>query len=159
MSGAAYLYDPLNDAGRLIDLRSPVTFDLNGDFGYYVLAPVGPSGIAMLGDKGNFVGLGKKRVPALLDDGQSDITVAFATGEKGRTVFGYSAYPVAVTTIAGTYGALTYDASTQIFSVNVHPVNGKAHFRFRALGTPARAGGCVVGCTGGGTASKPTQDQ
>jgi hypothetical protein len=113
----------------------------------------------MLGDKDNFVSLGKKRIPALLDDGQSDVTVSFASGEKGRTIFGYSAYPVTVSTIAGTYGGMTWDNATQIFTINVHPVAGTAHFRFRTLGTPARAGGCFLGCAGGTAISKPTQDQ
>ena len=86
--------------------------------------------------------------------------MSFAFGEKGRILFGYSAHPVAVSTVTGTYGGLTWDAATQIFTVNVHPEAGKAHIRFRALGTPVRTGGCLlVGCTAGRTIPKTTQNQ
>jgi hypothetical protein len=159
ITGSAYLYDALNDSGRLIDPQAKVTFDLTDDTGYFVLSPVGSSGIAMLGDKDQFVTLGKKRIPALVDDGQTDIKVSFAAGEKSRTIFGYSAHPVDVSMIAGTYGGLLWDASTQIFTVNVHPVAGKAHLRFRPEGTPAKSGGCLLGCAGGTPLPGPTQSQ
>jgi hypothetical protein len=159
MSGAAYLYDSLKDSGRLIERRSAVTFDLTDDVGYYVLAPVGPSGIAFLGDKDHFVTLGRKRIPSLLDEGQADVTVSFANGERGRTIFGFSPNPVAVSTIAGTYGGLIWDGSTQIFTLNVHPVAGTAHFRFRALGTPVRVSGCFLACAGIAAVPKPTRGQ
>ena len=159
MDGSAYLYDLLHDTGRLIDVGAKVIVDLAEDTGYFVLAPVGASGIAMLGDKDQFVTAGKKRIPALTDDGQVDITVTFAAGEKSRTIFGYSAHPVDVSLVAGTYGGLQWESSTQIFTVNVHPVAGKAHLRFRRLGTPARGGGCLLGCGGGTPLPGPTQGQ
>jgi ubiquinol-cytochrome c reductase iron-sulfur subunit len=42
------------------------------DRGYYIVAPVGPSGIAFLGDAGQFVSLGRKRIASLKDDGAVD---------------------------------------------------------------------------------------
>src|SRR5205807_10044511 len=43
ISGPSYLYDSLQDSGRLINAGSAYTLDLTGDIGYYVLAPVGVS--------------------------------------------------------------------------------------------------------------------
>lgn len=154
ITGAAYLYDVLNDSGRLIDARAHFTFELTGSeptdaTGYFVLAPVGSGGIAVLGDKDQFVTMGKKRIPALQDDGQTSVTVAFAAGEKSRTIFGYSAYRVLATSVTGTHGGMTWDPTTQIFTVNVHPLAGAAHLTLHAVGAPvARPIGCAVGCLG-----------
>jgi hypothetical protein len=159
ISGTAYLYDALHDTGRLLNPRTRFTFDLTEDTGYFVLAPVGPSGIAVLGDKGQFVTAGRKRIPALADDGQADVKIAFAPGEKSRTIFGYSAQPIIVSSVSGTYGGAIWDPSTQIFTVNVHPVAGTAQLRFRPQGTPVRTGGCLLGCTGGAPVPGPGQNQ
>jgi hypothetical protein len=156
MSGAAYLYDSLNDTGRFIDQNSTCTFDLPGDTGYYILAPVQSSGIALLGDRNNFVSLGKKRIPRLTDHGQMDVTISFAAGERTRTLFGYSAQPVDAVALTGRYGGLTWDPSTQIFTVNVHPVTGVAHLRFMLQGTLIKVGGCPLNCS---TPVGPVQDQ
>ena len=56
---------------------------ISGDALYLVLAPVGPSGIAILGDADQFVTMGKKRVTAFIDHGAVRITVAFAC-DAGR---------------------------------------------------------------------------
>jgi hypothetical protein len=151
MGGDTYFYDWLHDTGQFIGRGSAYTFDLSDDTGFYVLAPVQASGIALLGDKDNFVGLGKKRIPKATDDGQVDVTVTFAAGEKGRTIFGYSPLPVDVTAVAGTYGGLMWDPSTQIFTVNVHPVKGTARIRVSQAGlrqpaSPTKVADCAVGC-------------
>lgn len=143
--GAAYLYDALNDAGRLIDAHSSYTFDVT-DVGYYVLSPVGPSGIAMLGDKGQFVTLGKKRIPALRDRGAAELAVSFAAGETARTIFGYSPTPVAAEAVAGTQGGLMWDSTTQMFTVNVHPAAGIARLRIAPLTVGSTKGGCGPSC-------------
>jgi hypothetical protein len=95
-----------------------------------VLVPVGRSGIAFLGDKGHFVTLGKKRIPAFSDTGHVDTTVAFAPGEKTRTLFGYSPQPVAATALTGAVTAVAWDSSTQLFRLTVHAnANGTARLR------------------------------
>ena len=60
------------------------------DWRYQIAAPIGPSGIAMLGDTGHFVSLGKKRITSLSDDGTVRITIAFTPGETSRSLRGYS---------------------------------------------------------------------
>jgi hypothetical protein len=62
-----------------------------GSYGYYIAAPIGESGIAVLGDAGLFVGTGKKRIAALHDDGRKvTVEVILAEKEQGITLQGYA---------------------------------------------------------------------
>jgi hypothetical protein len=131
ISGAAWLYDWVAGAGKLIDARSTYTLELANGFGYFVLTPIGRSGMSLLGDKGHVVTLGKKRIPALSDTGQIEATVSFASGEAERTLFGYSPFPVAVTSVGGTVGKPVWDSATQLFSVTVMPAGGAGQVQVR----------------------------
>ena len=65
-----------------------------------------------------------------VDTGRVDVVVAWASGEKTRTLFGYSPKPVNVTAINGSTDSLSWSPSTQLFTVNVHPTSaGTAHVR------------------------------
>jgi hypothetical protein len=159
ISGPAFIYDSLNDSGQLLDAGSTYFTVLNSGVGYFVLVPLGKTGIAFLGDKGQFVTLGKKRIPSLSDTGRIDLTVSFAGGEKQRTLFGYSPRPIIATSLAGSHSEATWDPATQMFTVNVHPAAsgpaaGTAHVRivesFSQGEVPAaREGGCGLRCRGG----------
>ena len=134
ISGTAYLYDWLRGSGRLIEAGSTYTLNLANGFGYFVLTPVGPSGIALLGDKGHFVTLARARIPTLSSGARRiDLTVSFAPGETERTLFGYSPFPVAVIPVAGTAGTPVWDPATQLFTVTVAPAGatGAAQVRIR----------------------------
>ena len=131
ISGAAWLYDWKAGTGRLIEARSSNTLNLADDAGYFVLVPIGKSGMALLGDKGHYASLGKKRIPAVSDDGFVDATVSFAAGETERTLFGYSPFPVAVAAVAGSVGRPAWDRTTQMFSVTVMPNAGSSEARVR----------------------------
>jgi len=100
------------------------------DYLYQVAAPIGRSGIAVLGDLGHFVSLGKKRVTNLVDDGVVTVAFAFAPGETSRILRGYSPDPPTVLAISGQTGPTTYNPGTQQFTVVVRPgPTGTASFR------------------------------
>src|SRR5207248_2491464 len=88
---------------------------------YYVIAPIGPSGIALLGDRRNFVSLGRKRISSLTDDGVVHVTVSFAAGEIARTLFGFAPSAPAVSAATGGVSAVSYDPSSQRFTVEMTP--------------------------------------
>jgi hypothetical protein len=138
ISGAAWLYDWVAGTGNLIDARSTYTLNLANGFGYFVLTPIGTSGMSLLGDKGHIVTLGKKRIPAASDTGQINATVSFATGETARTLFGYSPFPVVVTAVEGAVGNPVWNPVTQLFSVTVMPAGGagEAQVRITRTGKP-----------------------
>lgn len=121
--GAAtvYAYDYFAGKGQLLEASDVLQQAIEGDALYLVLAPVGPSGIAVLGDLDQFVPLGKKRVPALTDDGRVRLTVAFAPGETSRVITGYSPSQPTVTSAAGSVGPVSWSAATRLFHVAAMP--------------------------------------
>jgi hypothetical protein len=128
ITGAAYLYDYLDGIGYPIGANSEKTLMLNGGVGYFILAAVGETGIAFLGDQGDFVTMGKNRIPLFVDTGRINLLVAYGSGEQTRTLFGYSPKPVNVTAVNGSADNLSWSSSTQLFTVNVHPSSaGTAH--------------------------------
>ena len=116
-----YLYDYFAGHGELVNPSDTLQKRIVGDALYLVLAPIGPSGMAIVGDTQQFVGLGKKRVPALVDDGAVRLTVAFANGETSRVIKGYSPLLPAANATEGSIGQMTYDAATRQFQIPVMP--------------------------------------
>ena len=120
VTGPAYVYDYFAGKGTLVhasgDYQQAVT---SGS--YWVVAPVGPSGIAFLGDAGKFVPLGAKRITSVSDSGTVQVTVAFAPGEGAVTLQGYSPAAPRVGAGTGAAGPVTYNPAIGIFSVEVSP--------------------------------------
>jgi hypothetical protein len=88
----------------------------------YEVAPVAKSGIAFLGDKGKFVGLGRQRIPAVRESAEGlAATIAFAPGEKAVTLHGYAPFSPAVFVRNGTAAPVSYDPATQYFTVVISP--------------------------------------
>ena len=124
-TSACYVYDYFAGKGTL--LRSGDRFiDTVGPGSYYIVAPVGPSGIAFLGDAGKFVSLGVKRISQLTDDGKVRATVVFADGEQAVTLHGYAEKPPYVEVVEGAAGPLFYDSSSHIFKFTASPRMGQA---------------------------------
>jgi hypothetical protein len=88
---------------------------------YYVVAPIGQSGIAFLGDAGEFASVGQKRISQLTDDGTVRATVEFAAGEQSVNLHGYAPSAVTASANGGSIDNLSYDASSQRFALSVHP--------------------------------------
>ena len=126
MTGLAYVYNTITEIGRLAGTHDVVSEPVADGRLYYVVAPVGPSGIAVLGDKGQFVSMGKKRIAGISDDGTVHLTVVFAGGETLRTIHGYAPDVPKVEALAGSVGPVAYDGTTQRFSFQVGPGTGPA---------------------------------
>jgi hypothetical protein len=145
ITGGSYLYDFIGHTGTYIGMSSTYTTTLSPGGNYYVLVPTGPSGIAFLGDEGQFVTLGKQRIAAVNDNGVLEVTVNFAPGETSRTLFGYSPQSVRVATTTGTHRTPAWSDATQIFTVQVHPgTSGTAQVRIWS--PSATASNCGTNC-------------
>ena len=121
IAGQSYVYNYLTGAGKLVPAAGTFTDTVNADGSYYVVAPVGSSGIALLGDAGKFVSLGSKRISQLSDDGTVRTRVGFATNETSVTLHGYAPRAPTATVTDGAVGAVHYDAATHLFTVTVTP--------------------------------------
>ena len=121
-SGPVYVFDYFSGVGRIANPGDRITPSLPEGWSYQVVSPVGPSGIAMIGDTGQFVTLGRKRIAALSDDGVVHITVNFAAGETARTIVGYSPGKPRASA-----GRLNYDPTSGRFGITIAPgPNGTA---------------------------------
>jgi hypothetical protein len=149
VTGVAYVYNFVTGIGRLAGSHDTVSEPVVDGRLYYVVAPVGPSGIAVLGDKGHFVSMGKKRITNITDDGTVHLSVAFAGGETLRTIHGYSPNPPDVAVGDGSAGPVAYDSTSQRFSFQVGPgTDGTASVDI-STAPP------FVDCAGSGRASPP----
>jgi hypothetical protein len=120
LRGTVYVYNYRTGKGRVLT-EGAFQDDLSGPYAYYVVVPIGKSGIAVLGDADQFVSLGKKRVSQLTDNGVSRVTFVFGPGEESRTLFGYSPSIPVVNAANGKVAQPTYDATNHLFRVSVSP--------------------------------------
>jgi hypothetical protein len=126
ITGAAYVYNFFNKTGTVVSAGGSFTDTVGLNGSYYVIVPIGASGIALLGDTSKFVSLGNQRIAQLQDNGAVSVTVSFAANESSITLTGYApTMPTAVTT-SGSVGAVSYNATTHIFSVAVMPGAGQS---------------------------------
>ncbi len=89
---------------------------------YYVCATPGASGIAFMGQKSKFVGVGRARIPVIAESPAGlAATVAFARGEEAITLHGFAAFKPNVTARGGLAGAVQYNAATRHFTIRVSP--------------------------------------
>jgi hypothetical protein len=123
IDGPAYFYDYFAGTGTRLEKDKPLTGQV-GASGviYYVIAPVGPSGIAFLGDKDKFVSAGKQRVASLKDgpDGL-EAEILLAPSESHVTLHGYADKAPQVTVRGGTVTPVQYDAATRHFIMTLRP--------------------------------------
>ncbi len=129
-SGQVLVFNWFAGTGKLVDAAAPYAENLGpstgGSRNYYIVAPLGSSGIALVGDTGKYVSLGKKRVTRLADGGTLDVSLAFASGEGPVTLRGYAATQPQATARAGSVGSVSWDAATKMFSFAVTQANGSA---------------------------------
>ncbi len=121
MRGRWVALDFLGGTARLIAATDKLALPQHDRFGYTILAPVGKSGLALLGDADQFVTLGRQRIRSLSDSGHIETTVAFATGEAERTLFGYAPLAPRVSAREGHAQLASYDAGARIFRIKVRP--------------------------------------
>ena len=87
---------------------------------FYIVTPIGPSGIAVIGDLGKFASMGSKRIATLIDNGATvDVTMAFAPGEAPVTLSGYAQSEPTVSASNGSAALIAYNPATGQFQVSV----------------------------------------
>ncbi|HEV2471481.1 MAG TPA: hypothetical protein VGS41_02380, partial [Chthonomonadales bacterium] len=118
----AFVYNYFAQTGTVVGANQQFTDNVTSSGSYYIVAPIGSSGIAFCGDAGKFVGLSKQRVSSLSDSGGVLHTVLyFAPNETSVTLFGFApSQPVAATS-DGSLGSMRFNGSTGIFSFTASP--------------------------------------
>lgn len=120
-NGSVYVHDYFRNTARRLEADQSFTAPLaQAATAFYVISPIGKSGIALLGDQDKFVSTGKQRMPKVQDEtGRLTSTVIFAEREKAITLHGYAVFAPRVSAENGTVGPVAYDATRQHFAVEV----------------------------------------
>jgi len=124
-TGSVYAYDVNRAMGRVLT-AAQANVDSITDTAYYVVVPIGPSGIGFLGEQGKIAPLGKARVASWTDDGALTATLSFAPGEAGVIVQGYAPSTPIASATSGAVGAVIFDSATRRFTLPVMPVGNTA---------------------------------
>ncbi len=129
ITGEAYAYNWVDHTGQRIAAQGSFTMPFANGWAYSVLAPVDARGIAILGDTNAVVPLAAKRFQVVTNSRNVQITVTFSSGEQAITLTGWSKQHPRVHAGKGSVGDLHYDATTQLFTVEVHPSDDIAVLR------------------------------
>lgn len=127
--GRAYLYDFLSGEGRFVDgaVEAPIG---KAGYAYVMAAPIARSGVALLGDLGKLVPMGKARIASVVDGAEGlRVRVSFAKGEDRITLEGACAREPKV---RGSVQNFRYDPRTQRFAFEVLPNSGEVTIDGRA---------------------------
>lgn len=122
-AGPAYIYDYFAGKGQRLDKGAELPMPFEGrELVYFILAPIGPSGIAFLGDADKFVGAGAKRISSMREAaGKLAVDVVMAANEQEVSLQGYAPAAPEVSASPGQAGPVGYDSSTGLFKVTVKP--------------------------------------
>ncbi|HEV2690472.1 MAG TPA: hypothetical protein VGV35_18070, partial [Bryobacteraceae bacterium] len=119
-SGPAYVYDYFAKTGAVVQSGSLSTHTVDYNASYFIVAPIGPSGIAFLGDSGKFVSCGKKRIEQLSDDGTMRVVVRFAPGETHVQLHLHSSVRPSVAADSG-HAGFAFPQGHGLYRVTVSP--------------------------------------
>ena len=122
LNGSAYVYDYFSGNGKLLGSDKVFSSSLDKKASaFYVVAPVGRSGIAFLGDKNKFVGTGKQRITSLDDEaGKLTIGVMLAANEPDVILHGFADKEPQAIVVAGQDDAVQYNPATHYFTVRIN---------------------------------------
>jgi len=121
LTGPAYFYDYFAGTAQRYDPGQPLSGQVNADgVSFFIVAPIGPSGIAFLGDPEKFVSTGKQRIASIRDrPGELDAEVLLTPAEQQVTLHGYADKQPQVSVQPGHVGPVQYDAATHHFTVTI----------------------------------------
>lgn len=126
LTGPAYVYDYFSGSGTYTPPGASFSAPLGENrSAFYVVAPVGPSGIAFLGDKDKFVGTGRQRIGSLEDSpGRMAVGVVLADNETSVVLHGFATGKPRVSITFGAAAPLHFDLASGYFTVEVRVAPG-----------------------------------
>lgn len=131
-AGDTWVYDTQAKTGKRIATKESFTASFaetnaKTAWAYYIVAPVTPAGLAIVGDAGKFASMGRQRIADLIEtpDG-AKLKVAFAPGDAAVDLLGFAAAAPNATLADGSKIETSFDASSSQFHTRVNPPVGGA---------------------------------
>ena len=116
------VFDPQSLAIEVIGPNGRIAGALTGTdaYAYRIVAPISRSGIAVLGDLGKFVPMGRKRITSYRDvAGGVELGIATAPGEADLTIAGYSPSSFTARAAGGSVESVQRNPATGLFKVKL----------------------------------------
>jgi hypothetical protein len=117
--GPVYAYNYFEGHGLYRQPDDHISFKAPDDGAYWIVVPIGPSGVGLLGDEDRFISNGRKRIARIADLGALTAQVVFAAGESRIRLHGFSRARPEVRAARARIENLTYDSQTQRFHVDL----------------------------------------
>ena len=126
----SYVYDVTSKQGVALAAGQPYhALLIRRSYAFVIIAPVGPSGIAFLGDPDKIASTGKQRIADIRESAESlKVTVLTAAGESAVILHGFADVAPSCQLADGKELPVRYDAATKHFTVAVAvPAIGGEH--------------------------------
>lgn len=123
--GTVAVFDPASEAIAIADAKKAITGKLTGPdaFAYRIVAPLPSSGIAVFGDLGKFVTMGRHRVVSYQDLRHgAKLKLAFAAKDADITVAGYARSEIAAHAEGATIVSKERNPRTGLFKLTLRPI-------------------------------------
>jgi hypothetical protein len=116
------IFDPQSQTIVTLNAADTYSGKLTGAdaYAYRIVAPISRSGIALIGDIGKFVPMGRKRITAYSDiAGGAVLDIFYAAKERDLTIAGYAASPITARAEGASVASVDRDAKTGLFNVKL----------------------------------------
>ncbi len=121
LTGPVYIYNWRTGGGVKLDAQDVYNLPLQGGWGYAIVTPVGPSGMALVGDTEQIATAGRRRIGRFSDDGRLHISIRFAAGEKAQTISVYAPHEPHTSMVAGRLEKESYETTAKLLQLTVAP--------------------------------------
>ena len=128
--GAVAVFDPTSGTVAALGSGERITGNLAGPdaYAYRIVAPISAAGIAVFGDSGKLVSMGRKRVAGYEELAHgSKLSLAAAPNEADITLVGYARSDVVAHATGAVVTSTERDRATGIFKVGLRPTAGPTH--------------------------------
>jgi hypothetical protein len=117
--GPVYAYNAFEGHGRYLQPLETLEFPAPADGVYWIVVPVGPSGVGFLGDPGKFVSNSRNRVERMRDTGVLIARIVFSAGESRLRLQGFSRARPKIRAARARVENLIYDSRTGLFQFDL----------------------------------------
>jgi hypothetical protein len=118
-TGPVYAYNYFDRTGRYLQPSEAIELTVPDSGTYWIVVPVGRSGVGFLGDADKFVSNGRSRVVRIRDSGALTARIAFSADESRLRLYGFSLARPDVRATEGTIESLAYDPQSRLFHFNL----------------------------------------
>lgn len=116
------MFDPKSEAVVTLGPTDVILGNLSSPdaFAYRIVAPISRSGLALFGDLGKFVPMGRKRIASYRQTRNGAVLgIVHAPAETSLTIAGYAQFPIKVRAAGAAIDAFDRDPATGLFKVKL----------------------------------------